>query len=69
MALTVKDALQKASKDPKFANELISNPESMKAHYGLSDAHVAQLKSLGSAASKLKTTVGGIPSYPDPQYD
>jgi hypothetical protein len=59
MPLTIKDALRLATKDQTFANELVTNPEAMKAHFNLSDAQINQLKNLGSAAAKAKVTLGG----------
>jgi hypothetical protein len=69
MALTVKDALTQASKDPKFANELITNPGSFQAKYGLTTAQVAQFKALGAAASSLKTGVAGLHGGAAMDYD
>jgi hypothetical protein len=70
MALTIKDALRLATKDQSFATELVNNPETMKAHFNLSDAQVNQLKNLGSAAAKAKVGLGhGIAGHPAAEYD
>ena len=58
MAMTIKDALRLATKDPAFANELVSNPESLKAHFNLNDNQVTQLKNLGASAAKAKVGLG-----------
>lgn len=60
MPLTVKDALRLATKDKAFANELISNPEGLKAHFNLTDAQITHLKAIGSAALKAKTVLGTV---------
>jgi hypothetical protein len=57
MALSIKDALRLAAKDPHFATELVSNPNSLKAQFNLSDTQVAHLESLGTAAA---TARGGL---------
>ncbi|HXT69378.1 MAG TPA: hypothetical protein VN700_06470 [Vicinamibacterales bacterium] len=74
MALTIKDALRLASKDPVFANELVNNPTSLKTHFHLSDAQVTQLKQLGTAAAGARTHLGVVgghagPGGPQADYD
>jgi hypothetical protein len=58
MALTIKDALRLAQKDSRFAAELVSHPESLKAQFNLTDAQIQQLKNLATAAKKTQTTSG-----------
>ena len=52
MPLTIKDALRLAQADPNFANELTTNPTSLKATFNLTNDHIAQLTALGAAASR-----------------
>ena len=66
MALTIKDALRLAQKDTHFAAELVSNPESLKAHFNLTDAQIHQLKNLATAAKQAQTA-GGLGQAAD--YD
>ena len=58
MPLTVKDALRLATKDPKFAHELVSKPEDFKAQFNLNDAQIAQLKALADATTKAQSALG-----------
>jgi hypothetical protein len=67
MPLTVKDALRLATVDPNFANELVTNPASLKSTFNLTDTHVTQLTNLGAAALKAKGGLGGIGPMAD--YD
>jgi uncharacterized protein YciI len=67
MALTIKDALRLAQADPNFANELMTNPQSLKSTFNLSDAHVAQLQNLGNAALAARTKLVGVGPVAD--YD
>jgi organic radical activating enzyme len=58
MALTIKDALRLAQKDSRFAAELVSRPESLKAQFNLTDAQIQQLKNLATAAKQTQTSGG-----------
>jgi hypothetical protein len=44
MALTFADALRLAAKDPKFAADLVQNPDAYKVTFGMSDQEVQGLK-------------------------
>ena len=44
MALSFADALRLAAKDPKFAADLVQNPDAYKQTFGLSDQEVQGLK-------------------------
>jgi hypothetical protein len=68
MPLTIKDALRLATKDQAFANELVSNPDSLRAHFGLSDAQVNQLKNLGAAAAAAAQGIGIGAKRSTPEY-
>ena len=45
MALTFADALRLAAKDPRFAADLVQNPENYKQTFTLSDQQVQGFKS------------------------
>ncbi len=56
MAMTVQDALRLAKDDPVFAKQLLTDPESLKTAFGLTDAQVTAIK-----AASLNTILGTIP--------
>jgi len=63
MPLTIKDALRLAAKDPQFAHELVTKPDSLKHQFGLTDAHVAELKRLGVSATAAIPHLGPVADY------
>jgi len=65
MALTINDALRLAQADSNFAQVLMTNPQSLKATFSLSDNHISQLQNLGTAASLARSNFGG----PAADYD
>jgi hypothetical protein len=45
----VRDLVQRAASDPGFAEQLLSNPESVAAEYNLGADHIDQIKELAGA--------------------
>jgi hypothetical protein len=50
---TLMDALRQAGKDPKFAADLMSNPEKFRQQYNINDGQVADIKSLWKASQQV----------------
>jgi len=53
----VRDLVQRAASDPGFAEQLLSNPESVATEYNLGAEHIEQIKEL-AGAGLLKPAVG-----------
>ena len=64
MALTMKDAIRLAAKDPEFANELLTNPAGLAAQFGITNAQVTAIKNIKATdittmAKKPQAASGG----------